>query len=186
MPSADEAEWGYLEKHTDLWHLYQASPDLGAELTSRLPEGQVLIECQGFQRCQREYRAITCRAFPFFPYVTRQGEFIGMSYYWEYEDRCWVISHLARVTAEYRHEFFKTFDKIFQLLPQEKASYRYQSILMRRVFGRRHRSIPLLHRNGHDYKITPRNGRLRRVSSQSFPQFGVYKIAAALPFLGEE
>jgi hypothetical protein len=186
VPSADVEEWAYLEKSTDLWHLYQAPPHLMVELSARLPDGQVLIECLGYEACQRSFRAIACRAFPFFPYITRQGEFIGMSYYWEYEDRCWVISHLSRVTAKYRQEFYETFDKIFQLFPDERESFRYQSTLMRRVFGRRHLSITVLHRNGCDYKLTPRNGRLRRVSSQVFPQFEVYKIADALPFPGEE
>ena len=186
VPSVYAAEWNYLQQQTDLWHLFQTQTKQAEELLKKLPDGQVLVECLGFQECQRNFRSISCRTFPFFPYITRQGEFIGMSYYWDFEDRCWLISNLHQVSAQYRQEFIATFDEIFWEIPQERASFHYQSILMRRVFGRQHRAIPLLHRNGKDYKITPRNGRLRRVYSQFFPMFGMYKIAQALPFPGEE
>jgi hypothetical protein len=146
----------------------------------------VLIECQGHTRCQRDYRAITCRAFPFFPYLTREGQFIGLSYYWEYEDRCWVISHLQAVTALYVAQFIAAFDELFAIFPEEVESFRQQGIRMRRVFGRRGRALPLLHRNGYAYKITPRNGRLRRVDPSIFPLHGPYLVASRLPFPGED
>jgi len=187
IPSAYQAEWEYLQVSTDLWHAY-APPDPAdnARLAELTPAGQVLIECQGHTRCQRDYRAIACRAFPFFPYLTREGEFIGLSYYWEYEDRCWVVSHLQVVTAEYIAQFIAAFEQLFAAYPDEVENFRQQSIRMRRVFGRRRRAIPLLHRNGSAYKITPRNGRLRRVEPSAFPLFGPYLIAARLPFPGED
>jgi hypothetical protein len=56
---------------------------------------------------------------------------------------------------------------------------------MRHFFGRHRRAIPLLHRNGWIYKITPRNGRMRRVDTAELPVFGPYKIAASMPFPDE-
>jgi hypothetical protein len=186
VPSAYAAEWEYLRANTDLWHEWEGeTPEITAELRADAPPGQVLIGCLGHLACQRNYRALTCRAFPFYPYVTREGEFIGLSYYWQYEDRCWVISNLAVVTAEYRTQFIDTFDRLFEALPEEKESFRYHSIVMRRVFGRKKRAIPLLHRNGGVYKITPRTGQMRRLQVDSLPKFGPYKIAAELPFEDE-
>ena len=118
LPSAYQAEWEYLQAGTNLWHEWHSTdPHLELEIHAAAPEGQVLIECLGHRLCQRGYRSIACRAFPFFPYLTREGEFIGLSYYWEYEDRCWVISHLAAVSSEYAGQFFVAFDALFSAYP---------------------------------------------------------------------
>jgi hypothetical protein len=121
VPTAYLEEWQYLQTHTDLWHLYQANnPSETTRLQAQAPTGQVLIACLGASLCQRGYRALTCRAFPFFPYITKGGEFVGLSYYWEYEERCWVISNLKRVTPEYRADFIAAYDEVFETMPQEK------------------------------------------------------------------
>ena len=186
VPSVYQAEWQYLNDHTDLWHLWKPE-DSGnaAQLRSALPDGQVLVECLGHKLCQRNFRSITCRSFPFYPYLTVQGEFIGISYYWEYEDRCWVISHLGQVSQAYMESFIDAYDTIFQLVPEEVENFRQHSIRMRRIFGRKKRAIPILHRNGSCYKISPASGRMRRVSAQTMPKFGPYRIADRLPFPGE-
>ena len=187
VPAASQSEWQYLQANTDLWKLWQPlDPVAGESLRAQLPQGGVLIACLGHHFCQRNFRSLTCRAFPFFPYFDRQGEFIGLSYYWEYEHRCWVISNLSIVSKEYLGEFIRAFEAVFERLPEEKASFAHFSVVMRRVFGRAKRAIPLLHRNGKLFKITPRNGRMRRVSVEKLPRYGVYKIAAAMPFWDEK
>ena len=186
VPTAYQNEWVYLQDNTDLWHLWQPEDPAEIErLQEQAPDGQVLIECLGARYCQRNFRSITCRSFPFFPYLTRQGELLGLSYYWQYEDRCWVISNLKRVSPDYISQFVAFYETLFERSPQERENFRYHSGIMRRVFGRRHRAIPLLHRNGGCYKVTPRNGRLRRISAETLPAFGPYKIAAELPFPDE-
>jgi hypothetical protein len=186
VPTAYNAEWSFLDANTDLWHLWAAGNEAETKrLRSDTPDGQVLIECQGHHYCQRDYRSVTCRAFPFFPYFTLKGDFIGLSYYWQYEDRCWVISHLDKVNEGYRAAFFRTYDQVFAAFPQERENFKYHSVIMRRVFGRRKRAIPLLHRNGKVYKITPRNGRLRWIEAGSLPKYGPYAIAALMPFADE-
>ncbi len=184
VPTAYEVEWLYLRSATTLWHTYD-DPLHGVELRRQLPDGQVLIECLGHRLCQRNFRSIVCRSFPFFPYITRQGQFVGLAYYWEYEDRCWVTSNLQVVSLEFRQQFIDAYDEIFRLVPDEKESFRGFSGQMRRVFGRKKRAISLLHRNGGCYKVTPRNGRQRRVPLDALGKFGPYKIAAELPFLDE-
>ncbi len=187
VPTAYQAEWQYLQASTDLWHPWEAdSPRETDHLRSQTPAGQVLIECQGHTRCQRSFRSMNCRSFPFFPYLTREGEFIGLSYFWKYEDRCWVISHLDSVTPAYQQAFVAAWDALFAAMPGEMDNFHRHSAATRQIFGRRGRAINVLHRNGGCYKITPRNGRMRRVPVESLPLFGVYKIAASLPFAGED
>lgn len=186
VPTAYRSEWNYLRVNSNLWHLWRPDdPDLFASLQEQTPQGHVLVECLGHEQCQRDFRSLTCRAFPFFPYFNRQGVFIGLAYYWEYEDRCWVISNLEVVSADYLSQFFDAYDTLFEYMPVERENYRHHSVFMRRFFGRRKRAIPLLHRNGKAYKITPHNGRMRRVDVKRMPKFGPYEIAAKLPFPGE-
>jgi len=186
VPIAYEEEWNYLEYKTDLWRVIEFDNVLEKQsLLEKTPEGQVLIECLGHTFCQRQFRSITCRAFPFYPYLTLEGEFIGLSYYWQYEERCWIINNLKMVNPNYVVEFVRAFDELFDLFPSEVKNFRYHSIVMRRIFGRRRRGIPLLHRKGLYYKVTPKNGRLRKVDPESFSQYGPYKIAALMQFPDE-
>ena len=186
VPTAYRQEWDYLQTHTDLWHKWQAEhPNETARLQAQTPLNQVLIECQGYLLCQRTFRSFTCRAFPFFPYIDQNDCFIGISYYWDYEDRCWVISNLQAVTSQYLAEFIHTYEFIFSTRSTEFENFRYHSQVMRRVFSRKRRAIPLLHRNGVAYKVSPRSGRLRRIPAEGFPRFGPYALAARLPFPDE-
>jgi len=186
VPTAYQAEWRHLQATTAQWGTYAGRPEREtARINAQVPDGQVALACCGPALCVRSYRAITCRSFPLFPYITRQGEFIGMSYYWEYEDRCWVISNLEQVSLEYRGQFIGVYDELFARMPDEHETFRRFSSTMRRSFARRRRAIPLLHRNGGVYKVTPRNGRMRRVEVGALPAFGPYAIARELPFPDE-
>jgi hypothetical protein len=170
-----------------LWHAWEVDDpgDMVALQSLALP-GQMLIACQGHARCQREFRALTCRAFPFFPYINSLGRFIGISYYWDYEDRCWVISNLHVVSQQFLEEFIDTFESLFELVPGELDNFAQYSGHMRAEFQSQGRAIPLLHRNGNAYKISPGNERKRRVAIEELPKFGPYKIAARMPFPDED
>jgi hypothetical protein len=82
-------------------------------------------------------------------------------------------------------EFISAYDMLFTKIPEEKVNFSYHSGRMRQLFSRKRRAIPLLHRNGGVYKVTPRNGRMRRVGPEKLPKFGPYRIAAELPFPDE-
>ena len=189
VPTLYRAEWDLL-RPTGLWRLWRADdPEETRRLWAETPPEQVPAVCAGpgvMCSGQRAWRSIVCRAFPFFPYLTREGAFLGLTYYWQYEDRCWVISHLARVQDAYRQQFVAAYERLFALYPHERETFRYQSIVMRRVFGRRHRDIPLLHRDGGYYWVRPRDGALRPARPEAFPRHGVYALAAQMPFPDEE
>src|SRR3546814_12080637 len=80
-----------------------------------------------------------------FPYTTlfrSAGDFIGLSYYWDFEDRCWVISNMRVVEAEFLAEFVSAYDYLFSVDPEEYDTYKKHSATMRRVFSRRRMPIP--------------------------------------------
>jgi hypothetical protein len=186
VPTAYDDEWGYLQVNTDLWHPWEVKNGMETErLRSETPDGQLMIACLGHERCQRDFRALSCRAFPFFPYIDENGKFLGLSYYWNFEDRCWVISNLNVVQPHYRQEFIAAYDLILERAPGERENFLYHSQVMRQNFARRRRAIPLLHRDGENYKISPLTGKMRHTSLDKMPKFGAYKIAISLPFPGE-
>lgn len=179
VPVAYRQEWEYLSSHTNLWHEWRGdecsteSVD-PQEMRSETPEHLMLLACLGPQFCQREYRASSCRQFPFFPYITSTFRFIGLAYYWDFEPSCWIISHLDRVTDLYRREFVDTYDEMFNQWPEEFESYAAMSEEMRDHFIRQKRRIPLLHRNGNAYLISPASEKLHLYSVDRFKHFGFY------------
>ncbi len=179
VPAAHLSEWATLQTRTQLWHSWRgdecaAEPVDRSELEDSLPSGMILLACLGHQACERDYRLLSCRQFPFFPYVTSDYRFIGLSYDWEFEDKCWVISNLAQVTPAYRAQFIATYDQLFALFQDEFESYALRSQEMREVFAEKRRRIPLLHRNGGYALISPHSERARRVAARALPKFGPY------------
>ena len=123
VPAAYREEWDYLRPRTDLWHTYRgdecaANPVDPAALLADTPEHMLLLACKGPAHCQRDFRAISCRQFPFFPYISIDYRFIGLAYEWAFEDTCWVISNLGRVTDAYRREFIAAYDALFEQYPR--------------------------------------------------------------------
>jgi len=134
----------------------------------------VLLACLGPSQCKRDFRALSCRQFPFFPYVTSDYRFLGLAYEWQFEPVCWVISNLAQVTPRYREEFVRTYHRLFAPFQEEFEKYAYHSELLRAEFIRRRRRVPLLHRDGGYYLLSPKSERLDRVEAERLPRFGPY------------
>jgi hypothetical protein len=179
VPVAYHLEWDYLRQNTALWHEWRgeecaAEPVDPAALREQTPDHMLLLACQGPAECQRPYRAMSCRQFPFFPYITSDDRFIGLAYEWDFEPVCWVISNLDQVTTAYRQEFIAIYDDLLARWPAEHESYAGASEDMREHFASQRRRIPLLHRNGGNYLLSPGSERLYRVSPDRFPRFGPY------------
>ncbi len=180
VPSAYYQEWEFLQPRTDLWHPWRGDecdthPEDPANLQADTPNSMILLACLGPDHCQREYRALSCRQFPFFPYITADFHFIGLTYNWDFEDTCWVISNLDQVTKSYRKEFVQLYDNLFSLWGAEMKIYGVRSEKMRKQFITQKRSIPILHRDGGVYLLRPINERLRRVAPNRLPKYGVYR-----------
>lgn len=179
VPVAYHQEWQYLQQSTKLWHLWRGDecehePTDQSQLLEQTPPHLCLLACLGPSACERQNRSISCRQFPFFPYFTPDYRFIGMTYDWEFSDKCWVINNLALVTSAFRQEFFTTFDRIFDTWLEDMDSYIELAAETREHYRAIHRRIPLLHRNGLDYLVSPVNGRLYPITAGQFPRFAPY------------
>jgi hypothetical protein len=180
VPAAYHQEWEYVRQNTDLWHIWRGDectqdPDDPAALQAETPESMQLLACKGPAHCQREYRLVSCRQFPFSPFILSDGRFIGLAYAWDFEPTCWVISHLGEVTQEFREQFVRTYDELFELWPAEFQSYYIHSEEMRTVFTAKKRRIPILHRRGGFYLLSPRGERLQRISPERLQRHGMYR-----------
>ena len=181
VPAAYQSEWKYVEQNTQLWHAWRGDECDGttveerAHLESDTPRNMILLACLGPSQCEREFRALSCRQFPFFPYVTSDYRFLGLAYEWGFESKCWVISNLSEVTQQYRQEFVRTYDNLFALFQEEFENYAYHSEKLRLEFSQRKKRFPLLHRNGGTYLVSPVSERLHRIAGGSMPRFGPYR-----------
>ena len=170
VPAAYIQEWDYLHEQTDLWHTWRGDecteePVSPADLAAETPAHMLLLACQGPAHCQRSYRALSCRQFPFFPYISSDDRFLGLACEWEFDRTCWVLSHLEQVSEIYRREAVAAYDELFAAWPAEYESYYARSEQMRLVFAGQRRRIRLLHRNGGSYLVSPTSERARRVAN---------------------
>jgi hypothetical protein len=187
VPAAYKSEWNTLRTETDLWHPWRENecPEADhisqeAHLRSETPLGMRLLACLGPRACQRENRLLSCRQFPFFPYVTSDYRFLGLVYDWEFEPTCWVISNLGLVTAAYRQQFVETFDQLFAWFQDVFDSYATRSEELRSYFAGKRRRIPLLHREGGFHLLSPNSERIQPVEPSQLPKFGPFRGAVFL------
>jgi hypothetical protein len=181
VPSVYIQELAYLEDNTDLWHLWRGdecieNPEDPSILKAETQEMMSLVACLGPDQCQRQFRSLSCRQFPFFPYISSNDQFLGLAYNWEFEDTCWIISHLNQVTEIYKQKFVQFYDDFFLNFPHTIRNYGIRSDQMRQHFISQKRSVPILHRDGGEYLLRPINERIRKVDPDRLPRFGFYQV----------
>jgi hypothetical protein len=128
---------------------------------------------------------MSCRTFPFFPYFTRKRELVGLAYYWDFEDRCWVMSNLGIVDKQFIDEFLAAHELLFAHDEEEKEGMVDHSAAMRRVFSRWNRVIPLIGRDGGYYAVEPRTHVIRPATLAEFGRHGYYKDEEKVPQAAE-
>lgn len=174
VPVVDRAEWKLLKTRTKMWREWVPTDAPGRALAADLEPLCLGIECNGAQHCERDNRSMSCRTFPFFPYVTREGEFVGLAYFWAFEHLCWVVNNLQIVDREYVRQFIDNYDKLFAADKDEFEGNKDQSAAARRVFTRWNRIIPLIGRDYEFYAVEPRTHVVRRAALSEFKRTEPY------------
>jgi hypothetical protein len=179
VPVVDKAEFRFLKSRTDLWHVFKPYDAATHKIVDELHHTCAAFECKGARHCERDNRSVACRAFPFYPYLTREGDLVGLGTYWTYEDRCWLISNMRVVERDFVQEFIAAYEYIFARDPEEYATMKTHSAAHRRVFSRRGQPIPLIGREGGFLQVLPRSGRILPLPASRLPRFGAYVSDAA-------
>jgi hypothetical protein len=161
LPLVDKHEWQFLRARSDLWRLYLKRDAETRRERKDMHRDCRLIECKGAAHCERENRSLSCRAFPFFPYITADDEFAGLAPFWTFEDRCWLMNNLQVVDRGFVREFVAAHELLFAADQEERAANRDHSAAMRRVFARWNRLMPLIGRAGEYLAVEPRTHRIR-------------------------
>ena len=180
VPVVHKAEFKLLKGRTDLWKRFKPYDHPTRKIVEELHHGCCAIECKGVAHCERDNRTIACRAFPFFPYMTREKKLLGLSVYWGFTDRCWMISNMQIVEREFVREFVDTFEKIFAKDKTEFDTYVRFSADMRRQFSRMKKTIPVLSaEDGRLLIVTPKTGAVREGRKGEHPKFAPFTSDAA-------
>ena len=185
VPSAYQAEWEFLKEKTDLWQPWSSSNPIDAGLDDEVQDGQVLLKCLGYQHCQRPFRTLTCRAFPFFPYLDSKGNFLGLVYFQEYRELCWIISNLSVVSSVYKAEFQQAFELLFEQYPESKESYFQYSSYLRTEKAISSDKIILLDFENNVLFLDPDSEISHKVSYEDLESFGPFSITKDLIFPDE-
>lgn len=186
VPTAFMKEWEYLEGATDLWQQWEGlSTPEGEELLQEMQPGQVPLECLGHNRCQRDFRTISCRSFPFYPYLDGSGSFVGLAYYSEYLEQCWILSNLSLVSIEYKKQFQMTYDRIFKIYPETHKAYRGYSAYVRNLAESDGNDLILLDFYGLVFRIDPKDETIEELSYMDLETFGPFNTMKGLEFPDE-
>jgi hypothetical protein len=161
IPIVDKAEWRFLKSRGDLWHLYLKRDAQTRAERKDMHRDCRLVECKGAAHCERENRSISCRAFPFFPYLTAADEFMGLAPFWDFADRCWLMNNMQVVDRAFVREFVAAHELLFAEDKLERKANYDHSASMRRVFTRWNRPIPLIGHKGEYLAVEPGTHEIR-------------------------
>jgi hypothetical protein len=175
VPLVDKWEFGLLRSRSDLWRPYEPTDAAGREIVKDLHKDCRAVECKGAAHCERDNRSMSCRAFPFFPYMTRDDEIVGLAYFWAFEDRCWIVSNLQVVDKKFVRECLASYELLFAHDADERKANREEGAYMRRTFSRWNRLIPLIGREGELLAVEPYTHKIRPARIEEFPRHGPYK-----------
>src|SRR5690349_1629243 len=165
-----KVEFEQLKGRTDIWSKFKPYDYSTRQIVDELTHDCMALECKGTAFCERNNRTIACRGFPFYPYLTRQKEFIGIGTYWVFEDRCWMMSNLEIVDQAFIDQFVATYEALFVKDPSEFKTYVDFSAAARRVYSRWKREIPLVSRTGELLIVTPSTGEIRKGKKKDYPK----------------
>jgi hypothetical protein len=174
VPVAHKVEFELLKSRTDLWKKFKPYDFATKQIVDELTHDCTAIECKGGRFCERDNRTIACRGFPFFPYMTRQKELVGIGTYWTFEDRCWMMSNLEIVDRAFIDQFIATYEAMFVKDPSEFKTYVDFSAAARRVYSRWKREIPLLGRRGELLIVEPSTGAIRAGKKKDYPKIAPF------------
>ena len=179
IPIVDKTEYQMLKSRTDLWHPFKAMDASARAVVADMHKSCMAVVCKGAAFCERDNRTLACRSFPFYPYMTKEDELVGLATYWIFEDRCWLMSNMQVVEREFIREFVAAYETVFSKDAQERKVMREQSAHHRRRFTRLGRIIPLIGRDGGFFKVMPGTAEIRPAKIADYQKIGPYRSERA-------
>lgn len=142
LPVLYKAELALLRRRTTMWtrHVPQGAD---AELAQLARPCDVFAVCKGHLQCEREHRDLTCRTFPFEPYLDHRGRLAGLVFCFDLAHLCPLMLGDQRIEPEFLAQCLRMYARLFEFAPEEHAFHLGISRRLRRQFGQRREPIPV-------------------------------------------
>ncbi|OGJ86583.1 MAG: hypothetical protein A2487_11715 [Candidatus Raymondbacteria bacterium RifOxyC12_full_50_8] len=134
VPMLFKEEFAWLMKKTRMWSPKRA-------LFSN-HHAIMFCACKGVRECDRHYRSLSCRFFPFEPYMDDRGRFLGATWMYSVEKTCPLVgSAPEKVNQAFIDQFVRVWTKLFLVYHEEYEFYRAESRKLREAFARIDRNV---------------------------------------------
>jgi hypothetical protein len=141
IPVMFREEFSYLRGRTNLWRRFQPKTKHEKDIVAETDECTVFGDCLGHERCDRRFRSVSCRMFPFEPYLDLEGNLLGLVYNYRLGKNCPLVDKPKLVSKKFISDQIKMWKYIFNKLPSERDVYRDQSIQVRRYLSGKKKPI---------------------------------------------
>ena len=141
IPCTYKREFSYLIKRTDLWKRFRPKTKHEKRIIEETDKNTVFGQCLGHDRCDRKYRSVSCRIFPFEPYLDLEGNFLGMVYSYRLGNKCPLVDRPKIVSKKFISDQITMWNYIFERDAAEIEVYREESINVRRYLSRKKKPI---------------------------------------------
>ena len=151
LPVLYKSEYDFVIKRTKMWKKLKPRTATEKKIVEETDDDNVYVRCRGHKACDRDYRGITCRIFPFYPYLNLDGELLGLCYNYAVDDDCWLVDKPEIVEREYIERTLEFWEFIFERMPEEKELFMEESTNLRRLKSRQKKQVIVMTPNGFYY-----------------------------------
>lgn len=144
IPVMYENEYAYLKKKTNLWRRFRPRTQHEKNIIEQTDDSTVFGDCLGHEECDRRFRSVSCRIFPFEPYLDLEGNLLGLTYSYRLDTECPIYNKPKLVSKRFITDQLRMWEYIFRKDPSEKELYREQSIQIRRYCSRKKKPLYVL------------------------------------------
>ena len=136
----EELRW--LRARTEQWRKRRAVSPHQKKDDREIEDYIVYAMCRGVESCKRRFRSLTCRFFPFEPYIDEKDRFQGLTWIYRCEHLCPLIgSRRYRINQQYVNQSIDLWKTLFALFPGERDCYCDESRKLRHRFAGEKRKI---------------------------------------------
>ncbi|MEI6079967.1 MAG: hypothetical protein WCQ53_04965 [bacterium] len=106
-------EYEYVKRHSCLWQDFIPDMKTDKHLMDDCGYDDVMAICKGHKKCERKYRSFVCRTFPFYPFIDESGSFLGLTYNYDFEDKCVLVGKHDIISKHYIKQFLEAWNYMF-------------------------------------------------------------------------
>ncbi|MBN1115372.1 MAG: hypothetical protein JXA66_08530 [Oligoflexia bacterium] len=136
IPILYKNEYKYVNRHCKLWKRFKPENAHDKRLIKDCGYDDIMAICRGHKDCNRNYRSMVCRTFPFYPFIEKNGNFLGLTYNYDFENKCILVGHPGMVNPVYIKQSLKAWNYVFD---KDEAEYDAHYDLSRVIENKRRR-----------------------------------------------